>query len=343
MTSIDAINTLNDFRNLRVLVTGDVMLDRYLWGTVTRLSPEAPVPILAKQRKSSLPGGAANVAVNIAAVGGHAVLVSATGNGPEAEELQAVLAERGVNPADILLSSQLRTTVKTRIIAHSQHLLRVDEEQADPIDPALADELFQRVDAALPSVNAVILSDYAKGVLTPELLARIIARARYLGLPVIVDPKGQGYARYNGASLLTPNRSEAFLATSVPLDSGATIANVGQQLMDAFEIDALLITEGENGMTLFERRDVAIHLPAAARAVYDVTGAGDTVVATIGLALGAGASLRLATYLANLAGGLAVEQVGTATVTVPMLESLLADHTHPMPSFSEVPMSKGVQ
>jgi rfaE bifunctional protein kinase chain/domain len=343
MTPIDATSLLNGFLNRRVLVLGDVMLDRYLWGTVTRLSPEAPVPILAKRRNSSLPGGAANVAVNIAAMGGNAVLVSATGNGPEARELQTVLAERGVNPADILLSASRRTTVKTRIIAHSQHLLRVDEEQADPLDPALVEELFQRIDAALPSVTAVILSDYAKGVLTPELLSRVIARARHFGLPVIVDPKGQGYSRYNGASLLTPNRSEAFLAAGLQQDSGATVADVGCHLMGAFEIDALLITEGEYGMTLFERRDFAIHLPAAARAVYDVTGAGDTVVATMGLALGAGGSLRAATYLANLAGGLAVEQVGTATVTAPMLGSLLADNSHPLPCFSEVRVAKGIQ
>jgi D-beta-D-heptose 7-phosphate kinase/D-beta-D-heptose 1-phosphate adenosyltransferase len=341
MPSTDSISVLDGFRNRRVLVTGDVMLDRYLWGTVTRLSPEAPVPILAKQRNSSLPGGAANVAVNIAALGGDAILVIATGDGPEALELQAALAERGVNPANVVLSSNRRTTVKTRIIAHSQHLLRVDEEHSVPIDLALSEELFQRIDAALPSVDAIILSDYAKGVLTSELLSRVIAKARHFGLPVIVDPKGQGYSRYNGATLLTPNRSEAFLAAGVQPDSGSTTASVGRHLMDAIQIDALLITEGEQGMTLFEQRDFAIHLAAAGRAVYDVTGAGDTVVATMGLALGAGGSLRTATYLANLAGGLAVEQVGTATVTSAMLGSLLADPGHSMPSFSEFRLAKG--
>ncbi len=201
--------------------------------------------------------------------------------------------------------------MKTRIIAHGQQLLRVDEEETGPIDGALAEDLLARIEAALPSVNAVILSDYAKGVLTPELLSAAIGRARRLGLPVLVDPKGRDYARYEGASLLTPNRAEAFLAAGLQPGCGATVLDVGGRLMDSLDIDALLITAGESGMTLFERRLPATRLPAAARAVYDVPGAGDAVIATLGLARGAGASLRMATYLANLAGGLAVEQVGT--------------------------------
>ena len=343
MNPPDALQLLRDFQNRRVLVVGDVMLDRYVWGTAMRLSPEAPVPIVAKQRTSSVPGGAANVAVNVAALGGHPVLVSVTGNGPEAQELQGALMERGVNPADVILTPSRRTTVKTRIIAHSQQLLRVDEEQTNPIDPKLAEDLFSRFEAALPSISAVVLSDYAKGVLNPELLTRLIYRARELRLPVLVDPKGLDYSRYNGASLITPNRAEAYLAARLDRDDGATIADVGEHLMDSLEIDALLITEGESGVTLFERRDLAVHLPAAARAVYDVTGAGDAVVATMGIALGAGGSLRTATYLANLAGGLAVEQVGTATVTWQTLENLLEDKSRSLPSFSEIRLARGAQ
>jgi D-beta-D-heptose 7-phosphate kinase/D-beta-D-heptose 1-phosphate adenosyltransferase len=343
MNSLDAIRLLQDFLNRRVLVAGDVMLDRYFWGSVTRLSPEAPVPIVAKQRTTCLPGGAGNVAGNVAALGGHAVLVSAAGTGPEAVELQAALVERGVSPADVILTPHRQTTVKTRIIAHGQQLLRVDEERTDPIDPALSDALFARIEAALPSVDAIILSDYAKGVLTPELLSRIIARARRLSLPVLVDPKGVDYSRYKGASLLTPNRTEAFFAAGFQQDASTSVEAVASRLMDSVNIDALLITEGEFGMTLFERRDAAIHIPASARAVYDVTGAGDTVVATMALALGAGGSLRMAAYLANLAGGLAVEQVGTATVTAAKLESILEDRGHALPSFFEIPATRSVQ
>jgi D-beta-D-heptose 7-phosphate kinase/D-beta-D-heptose 1-phosphate adenosyltransferase len=343
MNSPDAICLLQDFRNRRVLVAGDVMLDRYFWGSVTRLSPEAPVPIVAKQRTTSLPGGAGNVAANVAALGGHAVLVSATGSGPEAGDLQAALAERGVSPTDVVFTPHRRTSVKTRIIAQSQQLLRIDEEQTDPIDPALADALFARIEVALPSVSAIILSDYAKGVLTPELLSRIIARARHLGLPVLVDPKGLDYSRYTGASLLTPNRTEAFFAAGFQQDGRTSVEDVASRLMDSLDIDALLITEGEFGMTLFERGDSPTHIPASARAVYDVTGAGDTVVATMGLALGAGGSLQMAAYLANLAGGLAVEQVGTATVTAAKLESIVEDQGHALPSFSEIRATRSVQ
>jgi rfaE bifunctional protein kinase chain/domain len=343
MQSSDAIHILNGFRRQRVLVVGDVMLDRYFWGTVTRVSPEAPVPIVAKQRMSSSPGGAANVAVTVAALGGHPVLVSVSGDGPEGRELHAALAARGVDSTDVILSPGRRTTVKTRIIAYNQQLLRIDEEDTNSIDPELAEELLSRIEARFRSVTAVILSDYAKGVLTPPFLSEIISRARHLGVPVLVDPKGSDFSRYNGASLLTPNRAEAFLSAGFHADHGAKVVDAGVHLMDSLAIDALLITEGESGMTLFESRDSAIHLPASARVVYDVTGAGDAVIATLGLALGVGGSLRMATYLANLAGGLAVEQVGTATITTEALEGVLGDHHHPLPFFSEVPVAKCVQ
>jgi len=327
MDSSDAIRILRDFANQRILIVGDVMLDRYIWGTVTRVSPEAPVPILFRQRMSSSPGGAGNVAVSVGALGGHPVLVSAGGEGPEGRELHAILAERGVSPADIILSPTRRTTVKTRIIAHNQQLLRIDDEETHPIDPPLVKELLTRIEASLPFVTAVILSDYAKGILTTEILSGIISRARRLGLPVLVDPKGSDYSRYNGASLLTPNRAEAFLVAGLRQDH-ATVADAGVHLMDSLAIDALLITEGESGMTLFEGRDSTIHLPATARVVYDVTGAGDAVIATLGLTLGAGGSLRMATYLANLAGGLSVEQVGTATITTEAVENVLQKDHH---------------
>ncbi|MEP6963406.1 MAG: PfkB family carbohydrate kinase, partial [Acidobacteriota bacterium] len=280
------------------------MLDRYFWGSVTRLSPEAPVPIVAQQRTSALPGGAGNVAVNVAALGGTVVLVSVAGEGPDGEQLHEALMQRGVNPENVLLTSRRRTTVKTRIVAHGQQLLRVDDEETDPIDPDLSERLFERIEAALPSVSAVILSDYAKGMLTAPLIARVISRARTLGVPVLVDPKGLDYARYSGAYVLTPNRSEAFAAAGLPQDGSSTVADAGERLMDRLDIGALLITEGEAGMTVFERDVPAVHFSAAARAVFDVTGAGDTVVAAMGLALSAGGSLQVAAYLANLAGGL---------------------------------------
>jgi rfaE bifunctional protein kinase chain/domain len=329
MNPVEAAGLLERFSGRRILIVGDVMLDRYLWGTVTRLSPEAPVPIVAKQRATSVPGGAANVAVNVAALGGRAILFGVVGVGPEAADLEEALKERGVSADGLVSSRHRRTTVKTRIIAHSQQLVRVDEEQTDPIDPALAGELFARIEDALPSADALILSDYAKGVLTPELLRKVIELARQSGLPVLVDPKSADYSRYRGASLLTPNRAEALLASGLPQDASSDVAEAGRRLMRSLDLEALLITEGSAGMTLFERPAAsedpvtAIQLPACARAVYDVTGAGDTVVATLGLARSAGASLKMATFLANVAAGLAVEQVGTAAVTPAMLENVL--------------------
>jgi rfaE bifunctional protein kinase chain/domain len=311
------------FQNQGVLVVGDIMLDRYVWGSVTRVSPEAPVPIVAKSRTSCSPGGAGNVAATIAALGGTPRLIGVAGFGSDAEDLRAALSERGVRPDGILLSRNRKTTVKTRIVAHSQQLLRIDDEDLEPIDDALADELCERFKAELPSSRVVVLSDYAKGLLTPKLTSWVIQESRRQSVPVLVDPKGSSYARYNGASLLTPNQHEAFLAAGLGSDHGATVEDAGARLMHSLEIDSLLITQGESGMTLFERPGLTAHLPACARIVYDVTGAGDAVIATLALSLAAGASLREATLLANVAGGLAVEQVGTAILTSAAIESAL--------------------
>src|SRR5258708_17966936 len=252
--SPDADRTLHGCRRQCGVVVGDVMLDRYFCGIVTRVSPEALVPIVAKHRTSSSPGGAANVAVTVSALGGHAVLVGVGGDGPEGRELHAALAERGVGSADVLLCPRRRTTVKTRIIAHNQQLLRIDEEDTTPIDPELAEELLGRIEARLPAVTARILPDYAKGVLNAAFLSEISGPARGVGVPVLVDPKGSDFSRYNGASLLTPNRAEALLSagfhTDHGPDQGATVVDAGSHLMDSLAIDALLITEGESGMTL---------------------------------------------------------------------------------------------
>ena len=320
-TGLDRI--VQSFHGRPVLIVGDVMLDRYLWGQVTRVSPEAPVPIVAKQRMSSSPGGAGNVAATVAGLGGRPLLVGLAGNSADGLELHAALAACGVDPRDVILSADRRTTVKTRIIAHNQQLLRIDEEDSAPAGERAAEELLNHIDARLPAAASVILSDYAKGLLTPPLLGEIISRARRSGVPVLVDPKGSDFTRYHGASLLTPNRAEAFHSAGLRAEQGATVAEAGARLLERLAVDSLLITEGEAGMTLFERSGSTVHWSASARVVFDVTGAGDAVIATLGLALGAGGTLRGATYLANLAGGLAVEQVGTATLTAAALREAL--------------------
>jgi len=331
----EPLEALSRFYRKRVLVVGDVMLDRYLWGTVSRISPEAPVPIVARQNTTFSPGGAANVAVSVAALGGDPILIGVTGDDASSRDLLTALSDRSVDSTYLLSAAQRRTTVKTRVIAHNQQLLRIDEEETTAIDRIVTHDLLERIDMILPSVGAVVLSDYAKGVLTPHVIAQILLRTKGAKLPVLVDPKGRDYTRYQGASLLTPNRTEALQAAGLPRESLLSVVEIGQILINSLAVDALLITEGEGGMTLFESRNSAIHVPATARVVYDVTGAGDAVIATLGLALGSGSDLRTATYLANLTGGLSVEHVGTAAITADMIAAVLqAKHTA-VPVFSE--------
>jgi len=307
-----------------VVVLGDVMLDRYWWGSVTRLSPEAPVPIVLKQRSSAAPGGAANVAANVRSLGGAPVLVGVVGDDEAGRELLGELRRRGIGVEHVLCDPRRPTTVKTRIVAVSQHVVRVDEEDRSLIAAPLAARLAERVIGILDGARVLLISDYAKGVLGPELLRRVIHAARARGGWVIVDPKDTDFGRYAGASIICPNRAEALAAAGVAADEPDATRRAGVRLLASGEAEAVLITLGEAGMMLFERDRSPATVPAQARAVYDVTGAGDTVIATLGLALAAGAPLSHAVRLANAAAGLAVEQVGTTTVTADQLREALS-------------------
>jgi len=298
-----------------VVIVGDVMLDRYWWGTVSRLSPEAPVPVVHKTRSTTAPGGAANVAANVASLGGRPRLVSLVGVDEAGRELRATLEERGIECDHLVADSRRPTTVKTRVVAHSQHVVRVDEEERSPVGAGLATAIAERVRALLTTAPVLVISDYAKGLLTRELLSSAIREARSERRRTVVDPKGSDYSQYDGAHLLCPNRGEALAATGVSPDDPEGIGRAGRRLLDAVKVDAVLITLGEQGMALFERGQPPMQVPALARAVYDVTGAGDTVVAVVSLALAAGLSLRDGVRLANVAAGLAVERVGTTAVT----------------------------
>lgn len=319
-----ALALVDALRGHTTLIVGDVMLDRYWWGSVSRLSPEAPVPIVHKQRSSVAPGGAANVAANVASLGGAPLLTGVIGNDEAGRELKAELERRGIVHDHLMTAPERATTVKTRIVAVSQHVVRVDEEDRSPISSALAARLAERVTALLPDTRVLIVSDYAKGVLGPELLRRVIHAARARGCWVVVDPKGSDYSRYRGASLICPNRGEALAAAGVESVEPEGIACAGTRLLESGASDAVLIKLGDAGMMLFERDRAPTPIPALARAVYDVTGAGDTVIATVGLGLAAGSSLDAAARLANVAAGLAVEQVGTTAVTAAQLRDALA-------------------
>jgi rfaE bifunctional protein kinase chain/domain len=321
---VSDVGLVDAFHGHTVVILGDVMLDRYWWGNVSRLSPEAPVPVVEKQRSSAAPGGAANVAANIASLGGRPLLVGVVGVDEAGHELRADLSQRGISDEHLVIDAGRPTTVKTRIVAVSQHVVRVDEEDRRPVAESVAARLAERTLALLAGAQALVISDYAKGALSPELLQRVIRAARARNVWVVVDPKGHDYSRYAGASLICPNRGEALAAARVSPDEPEAVARAGRRLVESRTADMVLVTLGEAGMLLCERAGPPTAIPALARAVYDVTGAGDTVIATVSLALAAGLSLERAVRLANVAAGLAVEQVGTTAVTAAHLREALS-------------------
>jgi len=313
---------LEKFSKLNVLVIGDVILDRYWWGDVSRISPEAPVPVVRLKNTSLAAGGAANVAANIAGLGATPILVGIVGDDDGARQFPDVLTGAKVSPEHLVRDHARSTTVKTRIVAHSQQVVRVDQEHAGRISAETENAILAKVESEIGRVDAIAVSDYAKGMLTDRVLKELFSIASKHGKPVLVDPKGKDYSKYKGAALLTPNRREAAEACNLD-DSNDVVDRAGTQLMKDLGLEALLVTEGEAGMTLFRRSQSLIKMGAEARKVYDVTGAGDTVIATFAVAIGAGADVETAARLANAAAGLVVEQVGTTAVTLAALEAAL--------------------
>jgi D-beta-D-heptose 7-phosphate kinase / D-beta-D-heptose 1-phosphate adenosyltransferase len=305
---------LDRLAGLRLAVVGDAMLDRFLWGEVDRISPEAPVPVVRLRRETDKLGGAANVAANIRALGADVTLVAVAGTGATAHRLAALLAEAGIPGEGLLRQPGRRTTLKTRIIAHNQQVVRADVESDEPLgEEALAD-LAARV-RRLGPFDGIVLSDYGKGVLADALLRELIDAGAAAGIPVVVDPKRGDYTQYRGCASLTPNQKEAGQATGLAIADLAGLRLAGAELLARTGAACVLITRGEHGMALFERGGVEHHLPTEARDVFDVTGAGDTVIAVYTAALAAGATYLEAANLANHAAGLAVRELGTATIT----------------------------
>ena len=314
---------MNKFSGARILIVGDVMLDRYFWGTVSRISPEAPVPVVKLERQTLTAGGAANVAANVSSLGANAFLIGAVGADNGGRELAGILEKNNVSSEYLVKIENRPTTAKTRIVAHHQHVVRLDDEIAAPLEDEEAEEIYQAAIKLLPQIDVLVLSDYAKGCLCEAVLFKIIRAARDCKIPILVDPKGKNYRKYNGATVLTPNKFEAAAASGVDINDEKSLSEAGAKLLSDLEIDSLLVTLGEDGMLLFEKNGESQQFPAAARDVYDVTGAGDTVIAALAGAIGAGADLATAAQIANTAAGIAVEQVGTATVTLDELEKSL--------------------
>jgi D-glycero-beta-D-manno-heptose-7-phosphate kinase len=303
---------LRAMRGRRVLVLGDAMLDEFVWGQVSRISPEAPVPVVQVTGQSFHLGGAGNVAANVRSLGGEAVLAAAAGRDAAGDRLLEALAAAGVEPRLVALEDGRPTTLKTRIVAHGQQVVRADREDAADVPRRAEAELLESVRRALPGCGALVVSDYAKGVVTAPLLRRLLPLARRHGVPVLVDPKVRHFRLYRGATVVTPNQLEAEQVAGRPLRGPADLAAFGRRILALLACRAVLVTRGEQGMSLFERGRPPLHVPTAAREVFDVTGAGDTVVATMALAVAAGAGLPEAAALANLAAGVVVGKVGTS-------------------------------
>ena len=307
------------FSGVKVLVVGDVMLDRYWWGSVDRISPEAPVPVVRLKNSECAAGGAANVAVNVAGLGATPVLVGLIGDDDEAKELKKALSDSGISTSELRTISGRPTTVKTRVVAHSHHVVRIDSEHTDELDGPQSDAVWQGLETLINDADVAVLSDYAKGILSGNFLPRLIEHCIAAGTPVLVDPKGREYKKYQGATLLTPNKMEASHAAGLDADGAESLSLIAQKLLKEVKLESLIITQGEQGMTLYSKAGETVNFPALARKVYDVTGAGDTVIATLAVALGAGCDLPEAANLANIAAGLVVEKVGTTAIELEQL------------------------
>lgn len=316
---------LRRFTGQQILVLGDVILDRYWWGDASRLSPEAPVPVVRKRRCTLRPGGAANTAANLAALGATPYLVGLVGMDQEAGQLRDALAECGVAADTLIAEESRRTTSKTRVIASHQQIVRVDEEDTSAISAETEARALQAISGCLPSASAVVVSDYAKGFLTPSLLAAVIAAAERAGKRVFVDPKGADFSRYQGCFLLKPNRLELSILSGLPARNHQETLAAGSRLSAAMPGSLILVTEGSEGMTLFAGARPIERLASAPRQVFDVTGAGDTVLATLSLAISAGAAYRDAMELSSEAAAIAISTVGTATVKLPQLEAAMVE------------------
>ena len=306
--------SMDSLAQSRVLCVGDVILDQYVYGAAHRLSPEAPIPVFEHQQSIFSLGGAANVAANIATMGGHCTLISLCGQDAAADTLRHTLSPHTTIHPIFLHEEGRPTSLKTRYVLQSKQVLRVDQEQATPVTNATESALMAALQKVIPNVSMVVLSDYGKGLLTPALCQFLIAQAKAHNLPVLVDPKGKDYSKYRGATLITPNRQELAEASGMPVATDDQVVAACETIMKTFDIKGMVATRSEQGMTGVWSGSV-FHRPTRALSVYDVTGAGDTVVAFLAMALSIGQSLEMAMDLANIAAGLVVQKRGTATLT----------------------------
>ncbi len=311
------LEILSKFKKARILVVGDFILDQFVWGSVKRISPEAPVPVVKVERESYMPGGSLNVAHNIRSLQGQVCPCGVVGRDLYGRMLLKVMRKQAIETGGIVYDPTRPTSLKTRIIAHSQQVVRFDREKADDVSKADLLKILKFVRENIKRMDVVILEDYGKGVMQPFLLKEIVRLAKKFKKPVLVDPKEKNFVYYQGVTCITPNRSEAYVGyerTHGACYKTPELEQVGWGLMEKLKLQSVLITLGEGGMALFEKNRKLTRVPTAAREVYDVSGAGDTVIATLAMALASGAKMQEAAKISNLAAGIVVGKLGTATV-----------------------------
>ncbi len=321
------IKIINNFKNKKILVVGDIMLDKYIWGNVERISPEAPVPVVEVVKETQNLGGCGNVAHNITSVGAESYLVTIVGNDIYAEELKKMLQQRKVNIDGIFVDAKRPTTVKTRIIAHNQQVVRVDHESRFQIDSHIFNKIKNYILDIKNQIDAILISDYGKGVITKGLLSFLIKLAKIIDVPITVDPKIEHFLEYKKVTILTPNLNEATLGMRLPKKPSTEqeVYELGKKILKKLQPEALVITRGPDGMTLFEKEKI-YHIPTRAKEVYDVTGAGDTVIAILTLCLSTSAKFVPSCEIANFAAGIVVGKVGTATVSKEELIDIILNY-----------------
>lgn len=312
MSNLEAM--VDKLKDVAVLVVGDLMIDEFIYGKVERISPEAPVPVVDVSSTTYTPGGAGNVVNNIYALGGKVYPTGVIGDDGTGKKLIKDFKAKGIEIDGVIIDSERPTTLKSRIIAHSQQLIRVDREQRTDIEEWVCKQILSFCRMVIEEVQSIVISDYGKGVINPRLLEEIIPLGKKYNIPIIVDPKESHFLSYKGVTLITPNVHEAGNLIHKKITDEESLIEVGKSILSQLKCRGVLITRGEKGMTLFEENEELTHIPTVAREVYDVTGAGDTVVAVIALALGAGFEMKIAAQLANFAAGIVVEKVGTATL-----------------------------
>jgi D-beta-D-heptose 7-phosphate kinase/D-beta-D-heptose 1-phosphate adenosyltransferase len=317
MSKKKALEIISNFKKSGVLVVGDVMVDHFIWGKVSRISPEAPVPVVDVQKDSVMLGGCANVLTTVYAMGGRVFVAGVIGADEIGRGLIKQLKERQIDTTGIIVEKGRPTTLKTRIVAHGQQVVRFDHESKKPIPKASCDRILGYVSSLRDQIGAIVISDYNKGVVSRDLIDGIKSIAKDSKIFLCVDPKQSDFSIYSGVHIITPNHYEAQRAAGREIVNGDDLLNLGETLLDKYDFQALLVTRGEEGMSLFEKHRKISHtfFPAQAKEVYDVTGAGDTVIGVLALALAAKASFKEATSLANQAAGIVVGKVGTSTVS----------------------------